>query len=142
MPNIRVTECRLIDIADVDAEHQELFRLCDGLQHALAAGASPSDIRSFVHVLVVHAAAHFAHEERDMHAARYPHQAWHQRQHRAARTKALAYERRLGTGDREAAGQLLQFLSRWMNDHIGIADRMLGAFLRNRRRVETALASH
>jgi hemerythrin len=89
--------------------------------------------------LVIHAAHHFSHEEREMRAAGYSLYPWHHRQHHTARFKIRVLERRIRRGDRDAALELLDFLSGWLNDHIRLADRMFGAYLRNHQR---ELAAH
>jgi hemerythrin len=44
-------------------------------------------------------------------------------------------------GDSAAAGELLNFLAVWLRDHMSVADRMMGAYLRNYLRFNTSLAS-
>jgi len=41
-------------------------------------------------------------------------------------------------GDVEAGTALIEFLSRWLRDHTGLTDRMMGAFLRNQQRARIA----
>lgn len=123
-----------VHVPEVDAEHQELFRLCDDLRRALMEEAAAGKLQWIVDELVLHAAEHFSHEERQMRVAGYEHYAWHQRQHHTARAKVMTLERRIRRGDREAAGELLEYLAGWLNNHIRLADRMLGAYLRNRQR--------
>jgi len=127
-------ETYAVDIPDIDDEHQKLFRLCDVLERAMMAGAALSEVQSIVDDVVIRAAEHFCHEERAMRASGYPHYAWHQRQHHTAGSRIRVLERRVWRGNRDAALELLDFLSGWLNDHIRLADRMLGAYLRNRER--------
>jgi len=134
-------ESHAVYVPAVDEEHRQLFRLCDELQRAMMAGAPSSDVQSIVDHLVIHTAQHFSHEEREMRAAGYPHYAWHHRQHHTARFRIKVLERRIRRGDRDAALELLDFLSGWLNDHVRLADRMLGAYLRNRQREFAAQAS-
>jgi len=132
------TGAQAVHVPEVDAEHQLLFELCGRLQRASTARAPLPQMRSIVQELVTQAAVHFLHEEQEMRSAGYLHFAWHRRQHRAALARITPLERRIQSSDGEAARELLEYLSGWLNDHIGIADRMLGAYLRNRQR---ALAS-
>ena len=37
--------------------------------------------------------------------------------------------------------EMLEFLSRWFKDHVGLTDRMMGAHLRNYDRLHAAAAS-
>jgi hemerythrin len=134
------SEAHAVYIPEVDEEHQQIFRLCDDLQRAMIAGAATPEVLSIVDDLVIHAAQHFSHEEREMREAGYSLYAWHRRQHHAARTRIRLLERRVRRGDRDAAIELLEFLSGWLSDHVRLADRMLGAYLRNHQRELSARA--
>lgn len=134
-------ESHAVHVPDVDDEHQQLFRLCNDLQRALLDGSATGEVQSMVAELVIHTAHHFSHEQREMRAAGYSLYEWHRRQHHAALTKVRAMERRIRRGDRDAAIELLNYLPAWLNDHVRLADRMLGAHLRNRQRELTARAS-
>jgi hemerythrin len=127
-----------VHVPEVDAEHQQLFRLCDDLQRATMAGAPAAGLLAAVDELVIHASHHFSHEERVMRAAGYPLYGWHHRQHHTARLKIRALERRIRRGDRGAALELPDFVSGWLNDHIRLADRMFGAYLRNHQRAQSS----
>lgn len=130
-----------VHVSWVDDEHRQVFRLCDDLQRAMMAGAATTEVQSIVESLVIHAAQHFSHEEREMCAAGYSLYAWHHSQHQTARSRTRLLERRIRRGDRDAVIELLNFLSTWLNDHVRLADRMLGAHLRNHQRELTARAS-
>ncbi|MGC9947059.1 MAG: bacteriohemerythrin [Bryobacteraceae bacterium] len=134
-------ESHAVHVPVVDTEHQQLFRLCDDLQRAMMAGAPTPEVQSIVEDLVIHTAHHFSHEEREMRGAGYSLYAWHRRQHYTARTRVRALERRIRRGDRDAALDLLEFLYAWLSDHIRLADRMFGAYLRNHQRQLAARAS-
>jgi hemerythrin len=141
MPKFEWSEHHAVHVPDVDGEHQMLFQLCADLECAVTDGASAGQIQSILDELIAHTAEHFSHEERQMRVSGYSHYAWHQRQHHTARAKVTQFDRRIRRGDREATRELVAFLQGWLNDHIGIADRMLGAYLRNRQRERAARAS-
>jgi len=134
MPEFEWTRQNVVDVPDVDEEHQALFRLCADLQNAVKAGAPAAQVHSILDDLIAHTAEHFSHEERQMRTTGYSHYAWHQRQHHTARSKVTAFERRVRRGDLDAAREMLDFLHGWLKEHIGIADRMLAAHLRNHQR--------
>ncbi|HLY17807.1 MAG TPA: hemerythrin family protein [Bryobacteraceae bacterium] len=129
---------QIVDVPEIDREHQALLQLCDDLSRANRGHAPLSRVKWIAHEIADRTAAHFAHEEREMRRAPYPHFAWHRRQHHTARTALAALTGRIHQGDRHAARELLSFLPAWLNDHIAIADRMLGAHIRNRRRASVA----
>jgi hemerythrin-like metal-binding protein len=128
-------------LPEIDAEHRAIHQLGNELHKALLAGAQPAQLKPILVSLLESAEQHFRHEERLMDAMHYTALAWHQRQHDAARKKAKALSRRIEAGDSAAACELLNSLSDWLRDHMGVSDRMMGAYLRNFLRYNTALAS-
>lgn len=140
MRNCRFTGALAVGVPEIDGEHQLLFDLCDRLERATAVSAAPDEVRPILDELIAHAAKHFSHEERRMRSAGYAHYAWHRRQHQAASARIIALDRRIRRGDPHAPRELLEFLAGWLPDHIGIADRMLGAFLRSRQRAQACAA--
>ena len=91
--------------------------------------------------LLESAEEHFRHEERLMRAMHYTAFEWHKSQHDAVRKRAKAVVTRMEKGDSAAARELLNFLAVWLRDHTSVADRMMGAYLRNYLRFNTSLAS-
>jgi hemerythrin len=130
-----------IYLPEIDAEHRAIYLLGDELHKALLAGAALAHLKPVLANLLETAEEHFRHEERLMRAMNYPSLEWHKRQHNAARKRAKALAGRIEGGDTAAPGELLQFLSIWLRDHISVADRMMGAFLRNYLRFNTSIAS-
>jgi len=128
-------------IAQIDAEHQALFRLCDDFERAFRSAAPVSELQSILCEIARHTVDHFSHEERQMRATGYSLYAWHRRQHQAARSRMTEAARRLQQGNGDAAAELLEYLSGWLNNHVRLADRMLGAYLRNQQRAQALRAS-
>jgi hemerythrin len=141
MPKFIWSEKHSVFVPEIDTEHQLIFRLCRDLQCAVAGRAPDDEIESKFNELAIHMLEHFWHEERRMRAAGYIHYIWHKQQHHTARTRMKVFEGRIRGGDHEAAGALLVFMYIWLNDHIRLTDRMLGAYLRNRQREMYARAS-
>jgi len=128
-------------LPEIDAEHREIFRLGDELHKALLAGTALAQLKPILANLLEAEEQHFRHEERLMRAMRYDALAWHKRQHDTARRKSRELVKRIESGDTGAAGELLQYLSNWLGDHISVPDRMMGAYLRNYLRFNTSVAS-
>ena len=128
-------------LPEIDAEHRALYRLGDELHKAMLAGADPVHLKPVVDNLLESAEQHFRHEERLMRAIHYTSFDWHKGQHDAARKKVRALAKRIDAGDAAATGELLEFLAEWLRGHLGVADRMMGARLRNYLRFNTSLAS-
>ena len=128
-------------LPEIDAEHRAIYRLGDELHKALLAGAGPDRLQPILVNLLESVEQHLCHEERLMRAMHYNAAAWHKGQHDAARKRSKALARRIAGGDAAGAGELLKFLSVWLRDHLAVADRMMGAYLRNYLRFNTSLAS-
>jgi hemerythrin-like metal-binding protein len=128
-------------LPEIDAEHRAIYRLGGELHKALLAGAPLDQLKPILANLLEAKEQHFRHEERLMRAMRYDALAWHKRQHDAARRKTRELVKRIESDDPAAAGELLEYLSNWLGDHISVPDRMMGAYLRNYLRFNTSLAS-
>jgi hemerythrin len=128
-------------LPEIDAEHKNLCRLGRELQKAIVAGEDSERIVSMLRVLLAEAEEHFRHEEKMMREAGFPSLTWHKQQHDAIRKRAKACMARVAKGDGEARAELLKVLSGWLRDHTAVADRMMGAYLRNAQRQARALAS-
>jgi len=119
-------------VEEIDDEHKEIFAVVGDLHRVLASGVSLVELRELTQRLIACAEGHFAHEERLMRASRYGSFAWHRRQHNAASKRVQWYVPRIEQGDTTAGLALVEFLTSWLRDHTRVADRMMGAFLRNR----------
>lgn len=133
MPKFEWTEQHCVFVPEIDAEHQLLFQLCGKLQRAVRRTPAPA-VCSLVNEIGVHCLEHFWHEERLMREAKYSFYCWHKQQHGTAAFRFSIFKDRIKDGDMEALPELLAFLQDWLNNHIRLTDRMLGAHLRNRSR--------
>jgi hemerythrin len=114
-------------IAEIDAEHKAMFKLVDELAAALNSRARSKVLES----LATRMQDHFAHEERLMRASGYDALEWHKGQHDGARRQAKQLFKRIEEGDRKAPGELLEYLTGWLQGHVLVTDRMMAAYLRN-----------
>jgi hemerythrin len=69
-----------------------------------------------------------------MRAARYGSLRWHKQSHDAAHRRVGQFVQRIEQGDAEAGPELVEYFTSWLHDHTRLADRMMGAFLRNHQR--------
>ena len=134
MRHFRWSEANEVYLSLIDAEHRGLFALADGLQNAVSAGAAATEVRELLRCLAAQAEEHFTHEEWLMQSAGYPSYGWHKHQHDTARRRINLYAPLIESGDPEATDAFLEFLAGWLQDHTGLTDRMMGAYLRNYER--------
>ena len=128
-------------LPEIDAEHRSLFRLGAELHKAVLARGTAAQIKPILVNLLEAEEQHFRHEERLMRVVHYAAFQWHKSQHDAVRKRTKLALKGIEADDLEACVALLKFLNTWLTDHMGVADRMMGAFMRNHLRFNTALAS-
>ncbi len=123
-----------VDVPEIDADHRGLVRLANELRRSINTGAPRDKLAALLEDLTGHTYTHFRHEERLMRSAAYPLLLWHKRRHATGRKIVMHMKLCLGTGDLEAGLSLLHSFADWLRDHIRLADRMLGAYIRNYQR--------
>ncbi len=131
-------EDRAIHLPEVDAEHRSIYLLLAELKETAARDVPVADLSAKVRAFLADVEDHFAHEERLMQEAGYAMLSWHKRQHDTLRTRLADCAGRMQAGERKALRDLVRFASRWLNDHVAIADHMMGASLRNHQRSHAA----
>jgi hemerythrin len=141
MAQIKWNKADACFLPEIDAEHRSIYRLADELRQALAAQPDPAKADAILRNLLASAEDHLAHEERLMRSMRYPSLAWHKKQHDTLRHRALTLAPALDESNLPAVQDFLQFLTGWMRDHVGLTDRMLGAYVRNYERSHARVAS-
>jgi len=131
MRSLKWSTSDAVFIAEIDDEHKEIFKALSNV-HKFGGGAS-ADLSRLTQRLVSSVEGHFAHEERLMRAARYGSMRWHKQSHDGARKRVKQFVDRIGQDDK-AVRELVEYLTSWLHVHTALADRMMGAFLRNHQR--------
>ncbi len=124
----------MVFVPAMDDEHKEIFEALEKLQAAYSAKVPAAELRPLMTTLSGRIEDHFAHEERLMRAARYGSLKWHKRSHDGGRKRVALFAERIDEGEADAIPELIEYLTTFLNDHMRLADMMLGAFLRNHRR--------
>jgi len=133
MRSLTWSSSHAVFVAEIDDEHKEVFAALSAVQAVVAHGRALEDSTTIEH-LISCMTGHFAHEERLMRAARYSSLRWHKSSHDHARRRVRQFAERMEQADAEAVPELVAYLTQWLHDHTRLADRMLGAFLRNHQR--------
>ena len=121
-------------IAQIDAEHRNLYQIADELERALEEHVPQTVSLEQLHRLAAQIEDHFSHEEWLMESVGYPSYAWHRQQHETARRRLKLFMPLVEAGNEGAVDAFFDFLAAWLNDHTGVADRMMAAFVRNYER--------
>ena len=119
-----------VNIASIDGQHQNLFRMAEELFASRSAGQGKAVLSKTLDRLVQYTQVHFAHEERLMQAHRYPDLDAHIAEHRALTQKVVAFQSEFETGKALVTVQLLNFLKDWLQHHIAQSDQKYVPFLK------------
>jgi hemerythrin len=122
-----------VGIAEIDEQHQELFRRAGSLLDGLHRG-EPREVGELVDYLHRYAVTHFGAEEAAMRQGRYPGYARHKAEHDRFIDDLLGLAADL---EREGGGAFLavridHWLGTWLRQHVSGTDAELGRFLAKR----------
>jgi len=118
--------------AEIDAQHQELFRRVNALVTACADGRGADVVLDTLVYLVEYTRQHFAAEEREMRAARYPDFEAHRQAHaRFFETVAALQDEVEETGARPSLVETVDHMVvEWLVAHVKNVDVAMAAWLR------------
>ncbi len=124
-----------VGVAEIDAQHQELFRRAERLVTALRWG-NRGEVELLVRYLTDYVAEHFSAEERYMREIGYPGLEGHRAAHETFRddfAEMVADYARKGPTPLVAL-TMHNWLSDWLRRHVGGLDVEIGRFAAARRR--------
>lgn len=114
----------------LDSDHYILVNLLNQLHDALDTGQSRDVVGSVIGVLAEYVEHHFRREEALLVKANYPDHANHEKAHRVLEAKVRDIRDRWLAGERQALGdEVLEFLKKWLTDHILVTDKAYGPWL-------------
>lgn len=112
-----------VHVRKMDAQHQDLFEIINGLAEAMSGGKGDAVIRDTVDQLAVYTRTHFLQEETLMRRTGYPGLAAHREQHRKLMEDVEQYKRALDEGRSASPVSLLNFVRQWLAHHIRESDK-------------------
>lgn len=118
-----------IGVDEVDEDHRKLINIFNILNHAVAEKASPEYLAATLEELINCTVWHFSHEERLMLKYRYPETTAHKEEHRDLIMSVKDLQEEILKANMPIADEHIQFLERWLTEHILTADNRLGAYL-------------
>ena len=132
---VQWTQVLALGIAEIDEQHQELFRRVDALLEASSSG-DPAEVTRMLGFLREYVDHHFAAEEAFMRAQGYPGYEGHRAEHLdlVERVRGVEQQHRLAGGGPTTAASLHRLLSEWLRTHIGVTDASMARFVRRARR--------
>jgi hemerythrin len=112
-----------VHVRQFDAQHKKLFEIVNELADAMRVGKGDDVIRDVVSQLAVYTRTHFLQEEVAMRQTGHPDFASHQAQHNNLMTAVEKYKSDLNEGRKPNIVAVLNFLQKWLVDHIQKSDK-------------------
>ena len=118
-----------IGVAEIDYQHRNLVSMLNALQHAIETGEAREHLAEILEELDLYVTNHFATEERVMDRIHYEHATQHRAEHQRLAETVQQHRMAFARGE-GAANELLEFLIRWLLQHIAGSDSEIGAAYR------------
>ena len=118
-----------VGVDEIDEDHHKLIDIFNILNHSVIKGESPEYLVATLEELLNCTVWHFSHEERLMLKHRYPEIEEHKAEHRELIQSAKEMQQKVLQSDKTVADEHIEFLERWLTEHILTADGRLGSFL-------------
>jgi hemerythrin len=118
-----------VEVPEIDEDHRRLVDLYNLLSQAAAQGESTDYINALTDELVACTAWHFRHEERLMLKHGYEGLEEHRNEHAELIASVQALQQRLRKQDEAVGNDEIEYLERWLMEHIFGADMKMGAYL-------------
>ena len=118
-----------VEVDEIDEDHRKLVNIFNILNHAVMEGESPAYLAAVLEELINCTVWHFSHEERLMLKYGYQDMEAHKEEHRELVKGARELQQELLQADKPVAEEQIQFLERWLTEHILTTDMRLGTYL-------------
>jgi len=129
MKDLVLDHVLIIGIEEIDDDHNKLVNLFNILNHSIMEGAATDYVEAVLDELINCTVWHFSHEERLM--LKYGYQGFeeHRTEHQDLINSARELKQKFTLTGKLDEKEDLEFLERWLTEHILVADTRLGAYL-------------
>lgn len=118
-----------VGVDEIDDDHRKLVNIFNLLNHSVMDEESPDYIAATLEELINCTVWHFSHEERLMLKHRYEGIEEHQAEHRELIQGARELQQAIFQADKSVVDEHIEFLERWLTEHILTTDLRLGSYL-------------
>jgi hemerythrin len=118
-----------VGVDEIDEDHRKLIHIFNILNHSVTEGESPEYLAVTLEELINCTVWHFSHEERLMLKYRYKEIEEHKAEHRELIRSVKELQQEILQADKPIVGENIEFLERWLTEHILTADGRLGSYL-------------
>lgn len=118
-----------VGVDEIDEDHRKLIDIFNLLNHAVIEGESPDYLAAVLDELITCTVWHFSHEERLMLKYGYEKIEEHKAVHQKLIEGARDLQQKILQADNSIAGENIEYLERWLTEHILTDDLKLGSYL-------------
>lgn len=113
-------------VESIDLQHKELLNILNKLFTSVHSNHSTEKLAEILLGLVDYTVYHFNHEEDLMRESDYPQYSKHKEEHENLKKAVLSFKKDFEAGTATISFELLDFLRRWLINHILYSDKKLG----------------
>ncbi len=129
MKDLVLDNTLIIGIDEIDDDHSKLINLFNILNHSVTEGATTDYIEAVLEELINCTVWHFSHEERLMLKYGYDAYEEHKGDHQDLIDSVKELQQKFHETGKLDEKEHLEFLERWLTEHILVDDIRLGSFL-------------
>jgi hemerythrin len=129
MPYIDFTEKLSVKNTMIDEQHKQLIAIMNDLHQVMAAGKARAAIYEILGRMIDYTKTHFTAEERLMAVYTYPERKSHEGQHAELIRQIDELKAKVQAGQIAVTIETMEFLKKWLNNHILNTDKKLGEYL-------------
>lgn len=118
-----------VEVDEIDDDHRKLLNIFNLLNQALADGDTLQYQLALLEELINCTIWHFSHEERLMLKHGYEDFEEHRRVHQELVKSVRGFQTRFTRGHKSMLEEDIEYLERWLTEHILTDDMRLGAYL-------------
>ncbi len=111
------------DISIIDKEHRKFIDIINKAIVAKEHNGDPEEVRELLKEMANFALTHFKTEETYMKEFSYPEYQDHKEEHHDFTMTTIANLRKLNKGDYQITNEILEYLKRWLINHIQDTDK-------------------
>ena len=129
MSLIKWSDSFSVNVVKIDQEHKKLVGMINELTDAMKEGHGKDVLGKILEGLISYTAFHFNTEEQYFKQVNYPDAVAHKKEHAAFVQKVTDFKKEFDAGRATVSVNVLQFLSKWLQNHIKVVDKKYSSFL-------------
>ncbi|WP_031479474.1 bacteriohemerythrin [Maridesulfovibrio frigidus] len=122
----------MVNVADIDKQHEGLFGILNSLHASLVNGEDKSMQSTILDDLIDYTVEHFATEEKLFLEIGFPDSENHKKEHDELTSKAVDIQNEFRNDNATISFELLDFLNDWLTTHTLGLDQEVGSFLNSK----------